>query len=264
MNVNFSVFIGEGKKEVLERLRELEPNLSLRLYSDSLLLLQGRVRRPFNLFLSLLEELGLLDWELSLGCDESGKGEYYGGIALACFLPLSLEGFGRVVKLGVKDSKKLKPSRIIKLARELERLREEGLVFYKVLSLSLEDYNSLYRFYRNQMRMLAALYSRLLAEIPFHTLMAEGGRVIIDGNPNKYMRSFSVEGFKLTFLKRGERVKSVAAASVLARSEFLSTLSLDLFGGEQGDPLQILRAWERGIDEDLLKRVKKEHFKLQT
>ena len=96
----------------------------------------------FNLPAELQNESEKEDFDLSphIGVDESGKGDFFGGLAIAGVYideEIGLE----LVKLGVKDSKKISDKAIVKLAQEIRNITQGK---FAVVSLKPDTYNQVY------------------------------------------------------------------------------------------------------------------------
>ena len=198
-----------------------------------------------------------------IGTDESGKGDYFGPLVIAgVFLP---DGQEEVLKeFGVKDSKRTSDGR----ARELAEIIKNGYA-HSVVSIGPERYNELYAKLRNMNRILAWGHSRaienILEKIPCRLAITDqfGDRAFV-------MNALMKKGKRLELIQRpkAEEDLAVAAASLLARAEFLKRLyflsrdiGVDLPKGassmveEAG--VQLVR--KHGVQ--ILDKVAKKHFK---
>ena len=198
-----------------------------------------------------------------LGTDESGKGDYFGPLVVAgVFLPEEQEEV--LSELGVKDSKRFSDNRV----RELAGLIKKGYT-HSIVAIGPEKYNSLYTKLRNLNRILAWAHSRaienLLEEVNCKLAITDqfGDKAFVLNALMK--RGKSIE---LIQRPRAEEDLAVAAASILARAEFLTRLyflskdiGFDLPKGasplveEAG--LKLVKA--QGVQ--VLDKVAKKHFK---
>ena len=72
-----------------------------------------------------------------IGVDETGVGDYFTPIvSVACFIPKN--NIGKIINLGIKDSKKISDNVILKIAPKLSKL-----VFWKKTVLTQVGYNKL-------------------------------------------------------------------------------------------------------------------------
>jgi ribonuclease HIII len=154
-----------------------------------------------------------------IGTDESGKGDYFGPVVIAgVFLP---DGQEEVLKeFGVKDSKRTSDGR----ARELAEIIKNGYT-HSVVSIGPERYNELYVKLRNLNRILAWGHSRaienILEKVPCRLAITDqfGDRAFV-------LNALMKKGKRLELIQRpkAEEDLAVAAASLLARAEFLKRL----------------------------------------
>ena len=154
-----------------------------------------------------------------IGTDESGKGDYFGPLVVAgVFVPDGQEAVLR--ELGVRDSKTIADRRVLKLAAMVK----SGYA-HSIVAVGPERYNELYGKLRNLNRILAWGHARVIENI----LERVDCRLAIADQ-------FGEEGYILdALLRKGKRIElvqrtraeedaAVAAASVLARAEFLQKL----------------------------------------
>lgn len=149
---------------------------------------------------------------LIAGSDEAGKGDYFGYITVACVACDE----GELVRMGVKDSKKLSDERIKKLELEIKRR-----CVYSVVSVSPQKYNTLHkdtggRYNLNE--ILGWLHAKAIKEVLSKCTPV---RITVDkfGDESNVLRN--IEGAVIRFITSGEADPAVAAASILARAEFL-------------------------------------------
>lgn len=199
-----------------------------------------------------------------IGTDESGKGDYFGPLVVAgVFVPDKQEKVLR--ELGVKDSKTFSDSRVQEYAEILKRGYKHSLVV-----IGPEKYNELYTKLRNLNRILAWAHSRAIENILEEVRCS---LAITDqfGDKAYVLNALMKKGKNIELIQkpRGEEDLAVAAASILARAEFLRRLyflsqevGIDLPKGssppaeEAGVKLVRLRG------DQILDKVAKRHFKL--
>ncbi|MEE8401235.1 MAG: ribonuclease HIII [Candidatus Hydrothermarchaeaceae archaeon] len=148
------------------------------------------------------------------GSDEAGKGDYFGYVVAACVCAEE-----KLLKdIGVKDSKTLSMGRIFKLDGEI---RERCTV--SVVSLSPRRYNQLHRdtggkYNLNQ--ILGWLHAKAISNI---VKKCEPKIVVVDkfGKEENVLGNLKGIESKIVFMEKGERDPAVAAASIVARAEFL-------------------------------------------
>lgn len=199
-----------------------------------------------------------------IGTDESGKGDYFGPLVVAgVFIPEEQQKV--LTELGVKDSKRFSDNRV----RELAVLLKEGYK-HSVVVIGPEKYNELYLKLRNLNRILAWAHSRAIENIleEVHCSLAITDQF---GDKSYVLNALMKRGKKIELIQRpkAEGDLAVAAASILARAEFLKRLyflsqdaGVDLPKGasrlveEAG--LRLVK--QKGVE--ALDAVAKKHFKI--
>jgi ribonuclease HIII len=199
-----------------------------------------------------------------IGTDESGKGDYFGPLVVAgLFLPEKQESVLR--ELGVRDCKKISEGRVRELSEALKKGYKHSLVV-----IGPQKYNELYEKLRNLNRILAWAHSRAIENI---LEVVDCSLAITDqfGNKLFVQNALMKKGKSIELIQKtkAEEDLAVAAASILARAEFLKRLyflskdvGVDLPKGSS--PL----AEEAGVKlvelkgAKVLDQVAKKHFKL--
>ncbi len=198
-----------------------------------------------------------------IGTDESGKGDYFGPLVIAGFY---LEDAQEPVlrELGVRDSKTLSDKRCRNIAETLR-----AGYSHSVVAVGPEKYNELYAKMRNLNKLLAWGHARvienLLEQVP-------AVRAVTDqfGDAKFVLNALLKKGRTIELVQRprAEEDAAVAAASILARAEFLKRLELlgrdwglDLPKGA-GPPVdQAAAAFVKRHGAEALAKVAKTHFK---
>jgi ribonuclease HIII len=155
-----------------------------------------------------------------IGVDEAGKGDYFGPLVIAaCYSTEQTEK--AFIKMGLRESKKVSDSRAYLLDQEIRKITP-----CEVVAIGPEKYNELYAKIRNLNKLLAWGHARalenLLARVnPLKVISDQfGDKSLIENARLKKGR-----GIKLTQQTKAESIPAVAAASILARAEFLRRLS---------------------------------------
>ena len=161
------------------------------------------------------------DWyESHAGLDESGKGDFFGPVIAATVIAdrSAIESW---IKAGVKDSKKIAEAQIIKLDRII---RETSGVVVRTCFSGMPKYNDLMgRPGANLNRLLAwqhatALEQALLAKrVPWGLLDQFTEQPLAQ----RELAKKGVKDFDLRMRTKAEEDPVVAAASVVARAEFV-------------------------------------------
>jgi ribonuclease HIII len=198
-----------------------------------------------------------------IGTDESGKGDFFGPLVVAAFfMPDGAEDVLR--ELGVKDSKRTSDRR----CHEIAGILKKGYV-HSIVAVGPEKYNELYEKLRNLNRLLAWAHARAIENI---LERVPAGKAVTDQfGDEKFVRSALLKkgrAIELVQMPRAEEDPAVAAASILARAEFLTrlhALSREI-GMElpKGASAQVEEAAVKLVHEKgpgILEKVAKTHFK---
>jgi len=192
--------------------------------------------------------------------DESGKGDYFGGIAIAGVVVKGKELDG----LGVKDSKKIEDKKVEKISQEIQKR-----VPCEVVYIGPSKYNLLYSKLGNVNKILAWGVGRVVENL---LIRKEKGVVIVDKfGDERYVKEALMEKGKkvpLVQVEKGERNISVAGASVVAREKFLvelhklsNTIGVRLPKGASEKVVEIGKELVKRYGEEILEKVAKLHFK---
>jgi ribonuclease HIII len=198
-----------------------------------------------------------------IGIDESGKGDYFGPLVIAAVhvTPRIAED---LLALNVRDSKKIADSVIKTLAVDIKTLCRHTIV-----AIGPERYNQLYAEIRNLNKLLAWGHAKaletLLEQVPCQ-------RAISDqfGDERLILNALQAKGKQIILEQRhrGEEDIAVAAASIVARDEFVRRLGR--LSAETGVPLPkgaseavktAARSVVRKHGPEALAKVAKLHFK---
>ena len=154
-----------------------------------------------------------------IGMDESGKGDYFGPLVIgAVYVDAQTET--RLVELGVRDSKLLSDVRILALAAEIR-----AICPYSVVAIGPKHYNEVYEKIQNLNSLLAWGHARalenVLEKVSCNLAIADqfGNEAVLQNALLKRGRQI-----KLEQRPRAEEDVAVAAASILARAEFVRRL----------------------------------------
>lgn len=153
-----------------------------------------------------------------IGVDESGKGDYFGPLVVAaCYV-----GPEHLAELeGVKDSKKLTDPQAIKLAGVIKKTCPHAII-----AMGPAKYNELYAKFKNLNLLLAWGHARAIENV----LEEQPSRLVISdqfaAGGAAVKRALFEKGKQVEFrsMVRAEADVAVAAASILARAEFLFRL----------------------------------------
>jgi ribonuclease HIII len=162
------------------------------------------------------------DWyEAHAGLDESGKGDLFGPVVSACVIA-GPEDIRDWVQAGIRDSKTITDSKILELDR---RIRATRGVVVKTLFCGMPRYNELMaRPGANLNKLLAWQHARALEQALAVRTVPWG---LLDQFTKKDLVSeyFSSPAFELRMRTKAEEDPVVAAASVVARAEFVRQMA---------------------------------------
>jgi ribonuclease HIII len=160
------------------------------------------------------------------GVDESGKGDYFGPLvsAAVCVEPAAADA---LTELGVADSKRLSDGRVAKLAPHVREATR-----HTITALAPPRYNDLYEQFRREGRrlndLLAWLHARSIEDLlesgasPAYAIVDQFADArVVEGRLLAATRSAAL---RVVQFPRAEADVAVAAASILARDEFLRRL----------------------------------------
>lgn len=179
----------------------------------------GKVMRSFN---SQWHE----NFETHLGSDETGKGDLFGALCVACVL-VEQKHLEELHKIGVQDSKNIGDSRI----------REMAHVIWKscpcqVQILTPALYNKLWAKFKNLNRLLAWCHANVIYELMQSQSKLTSSPKVAWALVDQFSENSGIQkrvqqmGLSLEIKERtrAESDSAVAAASVLARACFLKNL----------------------------------------
>ena len=154
-----------------------------------------------------------------IGIDESGKGDYFGPLVIAAVY-VNAESEPDLRLMEVRDSKRISDGRILEMAPDIRQACK-----HSVVAIGPQRYNELYAKIRNLNRLLGWGHARALENL---LEQVDCGLVIADQfGDERFVRSALLEKGKQVRLiqkPKAETELAVAAASILARAEFLLRL----------------------------------------
>lgn len=154
-----------------------------------------------------------------IGSDESGKGDYFGPLVVAAaFVTPEIEPDLKLME--VRDSKKISDGRVLELARDLRQVCKHSIV-----AIGPQRYNELYGKIRNLNRLLAWGHARALENL-LEQVNCELAIADQFGDERFILNALLEKGKRIRLVQRpkAEEDLAVAAASILARAEFLTRL----------------------------------------
>ena len=201
------------------------------------------------------------------GIDESGKGDFFGPLIIAGVV-VTPQTAPELRKLGVCDSKKItSQEKIIRLAKEIRRIAAGS---YSCVTLMPETYNRLYSSIGNLNRLLAWGHARVIENLL--ELRPECPRMLSDKFADERLicNALMERGRKIKMeqMVRAESDVAVAAASILARDDFLA--GMQKLSEISGKPLpkgagplvkECASAIFAGSGSEIFPKIAKLHFK---
>lgn len=262
----------ELSKPVYTVFQAKKKGVSCTLYESGKLMVQGKGKDDFISYYLEPEILGNLSYtypetavsmDPHIGVDEAGKGDVFGPLCIGA-LYANEKMISELIKMGIRDSKRLNDSTIIKFA---DKIKKECP--HSIIQIFPKRYNELYDQFKNLNRLLAWGHATAIEELLKKTGCTA---VIIDQFANEHVvenalkrKSLKVE---LSQRHRGEEDIVVAGASILARAAFVqgierlsSQFNLTL---PKGASLLVIKAGQefvRSHGEGPLNEVAKLHFK---
>jgi ribonuclease HIII len=154
-----------------------------------------------------------------IGIDESGKGDYFGPLVIAAvFVDPSSET--DLALMRVRDSKKISDGRILEMASDIRQACR-----HSVVAIGPQRYNELYAKINNLNRLLAWGHARALENL---LQQVDCSLAISDqfGDQQLILNALQEKGKMIRLVQhpKAEADLAVAAASILARAEFLHRL----------------------------------------
>ena len=199
-----------------------------------------------------------------IGIDESGKGDFFGPLVIAGAY-LDEAGAKKLQEAGVCDSKKLTDKKILELEAEIK-----NIAVFDVITINPKKYNELYSSFRNLNRLLAWGHSSVLENL----LKKTDAKVAISdkfaSSENVILSALKEKGKTIKLIQqiKAEADTAVAAASVLARAEFVKRISfissqyeINLPKGASDTVLNQAKKFSERYGREELKNVAKIHFK---
>ena len=199
-----------------------------------------------------------------IGIDESGKGDYFGPLVIAAVYtnPIVTE---LLEPLKIQDSKTLSELRIKALAKEIKKNTK-----HIIITIGNESYNEIYETMNNLNHMLAWGHAKaiedILKQIPCKNALSDQF-----GDTSLIENALITKGIDINLFQRhrAENNIAVAAASILARNQFITEIKRyeDHFNMKlpKGCSNQTITAAIKLCQlhgEEQLNKVAKIHFKL--
>ncbi len=201
------------------------------------------------------------------GIDESGKGDFFGPLVIACVFVEDRAAAEKLASLGVRDSKAIKSD--AKVAQIAQQILPAVNGQAAVVAIGPEAYNRFYDNIRNLNRLLAWGHARTLENLLEKVPACTSALADKFGDERLIRNALMEQGRKIELRQqtKAESDIAVAAASILARAEFVRRMSL--LGKEVGMELpkgagpqvdKVARSLAEQGGRALLSTVAKMHF----
>jgi ribonuclease HIII len=201
--------------------------------------------------------------EKYIGTDESGKGDFFGPLIIAG-VQADTECSRKFIELGIKDSKKLDDKKILQLSNIIK-----ANAVHSVVIITPQKYNELYAKFNNLNKLLAWGHARAIENIleksPCSYALADKF-----GDESLIKNALMQKGRNITLnqMVRAESDIAVAAASVLARAEFVKRMdamgkkyNLNFSKGVSENVKEQAKTFVQTYSKERLNEVAKMHFK---
>jgi ribonuclease HIII len=160
------------------------------------------------------------DWPI-IGVDESGKGDFFGPLVVAGVL-VAENSLPTLAEMEVRDSKTIADKKLLGIA---DRIRQRFV--HDIVVINPEKYNQLHSKIGNLNKLLgwghARVIENIMAQQPAATAISDKF-----GHERYILNSLQKMGKSIKMIQtvRGEAHPAVAAASILARAEFLRRMDI--------------------------------------
>jgi len=246
--------------------------VSCTLYESGKLTVQGKDKHDFITFYLEPEILGKLtysypDAELDrtphIGVDEAGKGDVFGPLVVGSVFA-DEAGITELSKMGVRDSKRMTDSTILKLAEQIRKKFS-----YALVKIFPQKYNELYEKFHNLNSLLGWGHATAIEDV---LKKSPCKKVTIDKFASEHVVDSALKrkGIEVDLTQRhkGEEDIVVAAASIIARAAFVEGMEklsdefqVNLPKGASPAVIAAGRKFVTKHGRALLPRIAKMHFK---
>jgi ribonuclease HIII len=215
------------------------PKLNLVAYTSGKVVIQGKGTEEFITDVLEPEVTGVAkfgydevlrpEWfESHAGLDESGKGDFFGPVVSACVIA-DKPAIDAWRSAGIRDSKKVGDAQIVKLDK---MIRETNGAVARTMFCGMAKYNELMGRPRANLNLLLAWQHAKALEEALEQKYVPWGMLDQFSKQPLVQRYFKREDFDLRMQTKAEEDPVVAAASVVARAEYVRQMQKlsDRFG----------------------------------
>lgn len=198
-----------------------------------------------------------------IGVDESGKGDFFGPLVIAGVM-VNKDSAELLIKAGVKDCKMVDDKNINRLSAIIKNNCK-----FSIVTINPTRYNELYEKFRNLNHLLAWGHARAIENI----LEKEECNYALSDKfgDEKLIKNALLQKGKNIYLEQRCKAESdiaVAAASIIARAQFLSTLTqlsqkyaIELPKGASNKVIEVAKEIKEKYTKEELFNISKTHFK---
>ncbi|HHZ12371.1 MAG TPA: ribonuclease HIII [Clostridiales bacterium] len=199
-----------------------------------------------------------------IGIDESGKGDYFGPLVIAGVYT-DENTSAELQYAGVTDSKKITDHKAQKLAKLIKNICP-----YDIVIIENERYNDLYASIKNLNKLLAWGHARVIENL-LDKVDCDYALSDQFGRPELIQKALMTKGRQIRLEQRpkAEENIAVAAASILARDEFVSRMNglesrygFSFPKGASSNVVKAAKEFTEQFGRDSMNKVAKLHFKI--
>ena len=214
-------------------------NISIAAYTSGKLVIQGKGTAEFLEFLlepQVLKEAAFTSPDADstaetvftphAGIDESGKGDFFGPLVIACAFVADETAVAKLTALGVRDSKAIKSdARITEIAAQITPILHGKTA---IVAIGPEAYNRAYAKIGSLNRLLAWGHARALENLLQKAPECTEALADKFGEEHLIRNALMEKGRAVELIQRTKAESDIAvgAASILARSEFVRRMNL--------------------------------------
>ncbi len=209
-------------------------------YKSGKIVVQGKgteefVQNVIEAEVTGVPELGYEDiihpewYEAHAGLDEAGKGDLFGPLVSACVIVTKTDEIKKWREAGIRDSKKIADGTALKLEKIIKKT--PGVVV-KTTFCNMNKYNQLMSKPNSNLNLLLAWHHAKSLENALKVKRVPWGLLDQFSKQPLVQRYFKDDKFELRMQTKAEADPVVAAASIIARAEFLRQMKFlsDKFG----------------------------------
>lgn len=264
-NYNFSLIVSSGNIKVTVNIFFGKQGVKVNIQGSKDSVLYNNVSKLLGIKdtpVSSKPKNSINEFDSYTGCDESGKGDFFGPLVICSFY-VDEKTKEQLSGLGIKDSKELVDSQINSIAAKIERKK----LIYNTLVVDPESYNRLYDKYQNLNILLSRGHCK---NIDLLYQMKKFDNVIIDkfGKEDLIRELLAPLKLNVVLETKAEKYLAVAAASIMARYELnkwfekaSTEIGIKIPKGASSIVEKTAKEIRNKFGDDVLTKLVKRHFK---